>query len=56
MTGESEKNEKKKNKLSENEKQNLQAKLNQYDENVVIGAHIVIQDSNMLEEGEIADD
>ena len=55
MTRESEKNEKKKSKLSENEKQNLQAKLNQYDENVVIGAHIVIQDSNMLEEGEIAD-
>ena len=54
MTGQSGKSEKKA-KLTDDEKVNLQQKLNGYDENVTIGAHIVIQDSNMLEENEIRD-
>lgn len=41
ITGQSGKSDKK-SKLTEDEKVNLQQKLNMYDENVTIGAHIVI--------------
>ena len=56
MTGQSGKSEKKPSKLTDDDKVDLQQKLNlNYDENVLIGAHIVIQDSNMLEENEVVD-